>query len=105
MKRPEPNEPPGANSRPVSRGRSGRFGVAAVAQAECYRDMKLHSILLGWSNPDQALRVAAGILGERASGGRPGSDSGLLPGVRSLPDNASNLEASIRGRVRMGGHG
>ncbi len=31
--------------------------------------MKLHSILLGWSNPDQVLRVAAGILGERASGG------------------------------------
>ena len=25
--------------------------------------------------------------------------------MRSLPDNASNLEASIRGRVRIGGHG
>jgi hypothetical protein len=35
-----------------------------------YRDMKLHSTLLGWSNPDQVLRVAAGILGKRASGGR-----------------------------------
>ena len=35
-----------------------------------YRDMKLHSILFGWSDPDQALRVAAGILGKRASGGR-----------------------------------
>ena len=34
-----------------------------------YRDMKLHSILFGWSDPDQALRVAAGILGKRASGG------------------------------------
>ncbi len=34
-----------------------------------YRDMKLHSLLSGWSNPDQALRVAAGILGKRASGG------------------------------------
>jgi hypothetical protein len=35
-----------------------------------YRDMKLHSLLFGWSDPDQALRVAAGILGKRASGGR-----------------------------------
>ncbi len=34
-----------------------------------YRDVKLHSTLLGWSNPDQVLRVAAGILGKRASGG------------------------------------
>ena len=39
------------------------------AHACCYCDMKLHSILFGWSNPDQALRVAAGILGKRASGG------------------------------------
>ena len=36
---------------------------------ERYRDMKLHSILFGWSDPDQALRVAAGILGKRASDG------------------------------------
>lgn len=34
-----------------------------------YRDVKLHSALFGWSNPDQTLRVAAGILGKRASGG------------------------------------
>ena len=34
-----------------------------------YRDMKLHSILFGWSVPDQALRVAAGIPGKRASDG------------------------------------
>jgi len=34
-----------------------------------YRDVKLHSTLLGWSNPDQVLRVAAGILGKRAFGG------------------------------------
>ena len=40
-----------------------------VADAVRYRDMKLHSILFGWSDPDQALRVAAGILGKRASGG------------------------------------
>ena len=65
-----------------------------------YRDMKLHSTLFGWSNPDQALRVAAGILGKRASGGRWPSGH-YCHGVRSLPDNASNLEASIRGRVRI----
>ena len=33
-------------------------------------DMKLHSILPDWSNPAQALRVAAGILGKHASDGR-----------------------------------
>ena len=32
-------------------------------------DMKLHSLLLGWSDPDQVLRVAAGIPGKRASDG------------------------------------
>jgi hypothetical protein len=42
----------------------------AASEPHCYRDMKLHTILLGWSNPDQVLRVAAGILGKRASGGR-----------------------------------
>ncbi len=36
---------------------------------ERYRDVKLHSLLLGWSDPDQALRVAAGIPGKRASDG------------------------------------
>ncbi len=41
-----------------------------ASEPECYRDMKLHSLLFGWSNSDQALRVAAGILGKRASGGR-----------------------------------
>ncbi len=44
--------------------------ASGAPDAERYRDMKLHSLLFGWSNPDQALRVAAGILGERASGGR-----------------------------------
>ena len=34
-----------------------------------YRDVKLHSLLLGWSDPDQVLRVAAGIPGKRASDG------------------------------------
>ena len=41
-----------------------------VGDLRRYRDMKLHSLLFGWSDPDQALRVAAGILGKRASGGR-----------------------------------
>ena len=40
-----------------------------TTEHERYRDMKLHSTLFGWSDPDQALRVAAGILGKRASGG------------------------------------
>ena len=40
-----------------------------VADGHRYRDMKLHSILFGWSDPDQALRVAAGIPGKRASDG------------------------------------
>ena len=44
--------------------------LAPAAHACRYRDVKLHSILFGWSNPDQALRVAAGIPGKRASGGR-----------------------------------
>ena len=34
------------------------------------RDMKLHRVLLGWiDSPDQALLVAAGILGKHAFGG------------------------------------
>src|SRR6266571_1399579 len=41
----------------------------AAAEFLRYRDVKLHSILFGWSDPDQALRVAAGILGKRASDG------------------------------------
>ncbi len=42
----------------------------AAAEFLRYRDVKLHSPLLGWTNLDQALRVAAGIPGKRASGGR-----------------------------------
>src|ERR1039458_7492427 len=75
------NPLPSANSRRPFRSRwPWKFGCslasaelgspAAVAEGGRYRDMKLHSILLGRSNPDQALRVAAGILGKRASGGR-----------------------------------
>jgi hypothetical protein len=43
--------------------------IAAVRELGRCRDVKLHSALFGWSNPDQTLRVAAGILGKRASGG------------------------------------
>src|ERR1017187_1910584 len=41
-----------------------------ATEQQRYRDVKLHSILFGWRDSDQALRVAAGILGKRASGGR-----------------------------------
>ena len=47
----------------------GQRRLAPTADAGRYRDMKLHSVLLGWGDPDQALRVAAGILGKRAFGG------------------------------------
>src|SRR6266404_844416 len=40
-----------------------------VGEPSRYRDVKLHSLLLGWSDPDQVLRVAAGIPGKRASDG------------------------------------
>src|SRR6266446_6718842 len=46
-------------------GRQGR----GVGEPKRYRDVKLHSLLLGWSDPDQVLRVAAGIPGKRASDG------------------------------------
>ena len=46
----------------------GRYWRGASERGR-YRDVKLHSILFGGSDPDQALRVAAGILGERASDG------------------------------------
>jgi len=56
-----------ALSVPLSRF-TPRVGGGSAFFVSC--DMKLHSPLFGWSNPDQALRVAAGILGKRASGGR-----------------------------------
>jgi hypothetical protein len=33
-------------------------------------DVKLHSVLLGWSDPDQALRVTAGTPRKHAPDGR-----------------------------------
>jgi hypothetical protein len=44
--------------------------LAQTADGGRYRDVKLHSALFGWSDPDQALRLAAGIPGKRASGGQ-----------------------------------
>jgi hypothetical protein len=64
-----------APSRPAPANRAMTLQLASwshqrpVAEPERYRDVKLHSALFGWSNPDQTLRVAAGILGKRASGG------------------------------------
>ena len=55
----------------VAESRSwSQWRLARTADGDRYRDVKLYSTLLGWSNPDQALRVAAGIPGKRASGGR-----------------------------------
>jgi len=66
-------EPPNPRRERTPRARSvcilRQWRGAAAAAADRYRDVKLDSTLLGWSDPDQVLRVAAGILGERASGG------------------------------------
>ena len=50
---------------------------------------------------DSALPFAAGILWEQAFGGQRKQ----LPRVWSLPNNAVNLGASIRGDARIGRHG
>ncbi len=71
MQRLSPN--PSTQRTGASRFAQFRFDIqwrlAPAADAARYRDMKLHSILFGWSDPDQALRVAAGIPGKRASDG------------------------------------
>src|SRR5215467_4107658 len=59
--------------------------LAPAADADRYRDVKLHSILFGWSNPDQTLRVAAGILGKRASGGRTRALRVCCQGCEAFP--------------------
>ena len=64
-----PNKITGANAGGPCRLPIRTRSAARIAQFQRYRDMKLHSILFGWSDPNQALRVAAGILGERASDG------------------------------------
>jgi len=64
----KPN-PAGAVDAPITRLFAFRSHGRRATDQRRYRDMKLHSVLFGWSDPDQALRVAAGILGKRASGG------------------------------------
>ena len=72
------------------RRRDGASGVyvapfRAAPEQQRYRDVKLHSALFGWSNPDQALRVAAGILGKRASGGRTWALQVRCQGCEAFP--------------------
>jgi hypothetical protein len=47
----------------ASRSDQFQFGrhwrLALTADGDRYRDVKLHSVLFGWSNPDQTLRVAS----------------------------------------------
>src|SRR5205814_5912305 len=66
-------------------------------------DMKLYSVLLGWTGTDQALRVAAGFHGSMRLTGR--GLRPLLSGVWSLPGNVANLAASSWGSARVGGYG
>jgi hypothetical protein len=87
----------------------GAVGSAVAVHAASRRWLSSrHEVAFGTAwldwNPDQVLRVAAGIPGKRASGGLPPT-SGLLPGVRSLPSNEANLAASSRGSARIGGQG
>src|ERR1035437_7422155 len=74
--------------------RQGRLASVADLCVSC--DMKLQSVLLGWSNPDQALRVSAGTPRKHAPDGRWPSGR-YCPGVWSLPGNVANLAASSRG--------
>ncbi len=77
--------------------------LAPVADLRVSCDMKLYSVLLGWTGTDQALRVAAGFHGSmRLTGGGIGP---LLSGVWSLPGNVANLAASSWGSARIGGYG
>jgi len=48
----------------------GALSPAAAAQFVVRCDMKLQSVLLGRSNPDQALRLAAGIPRKHAPDGQ-----------------------------------
>src|SRR6266850_3320588 len=59
-------------------------------------DMKLQLVLLGWSNPDQALRVSAGTPRKHASDGLSRS-RGYCQRSEALPGNVANLAASRPG--------
>jgi hypothetical protein len=88
-------------SRPI---RSGRLPPAAVGELCVRRDMKLYSILLGWTGfltkPCVSPQVFHGSM--RLAGW---AEWLLLPEVWSLPGNVANLVASDRGRARIGGQG
>ena len=80
-----------------------QWRLARTADAGRYRDMKLHSLLLGRSDPDQVLRVAAGILGKRASDGL-GRVATTARGAK--PSRQCTEPGSLSpGRTRIGGHG
>ena len=76
-----------------------------ASEVHCYRDVKLHSILFGWSDPDQALRVAAGILGERASdglrlGGRYCQRCEAFPTMHRTWEPQSGVELELEDMVK-----
>ena len=82
----------------------GSHRGAAIGELIVRRDMKLHSILLGWTGfltkPCVSPQVFHGSM--RLAGW---AEWPLLPEVWSLPGNVANLVASDRGRTRIGGHG
>jgi hypothetical protein len=57
-------------------------GAPLSSKVSC--DMKLHSVLLGWRNPDQALRVSAGTPRKHASDGLSCS-RGYCQGYEAFP--------------------
>ena len=72
------NKITGANAGGHVASQLGCSGPRASLSSAVSCDMKLHSVLLGWSDPDQALRVAAGIPRKHAS-------DGLWPGGHYCP--------------------
>jgi len=76
--------------------------LAPTADGERYRDVKLHSILFGWSNPDQALRVATGIPGKRASGGRTRALRVRCQGCEAFPTMHRTWKPQSRVELELG---
>jgi len=60
--------PNGGPTTPVGNSRASEGPPSVIRIVSC--DMKLQSVLLGGRNPDQVLRVAAGIPRKQASDGR-----------------------------------
>ena len=76
-----------------------------VGDPQRYREVKLHSILFDRGDPDQALRVAAGILGKRASGGLWSSGHycqgcGALPTLHRTWKPQSGVESELGDMVK-----